>query len=316
MTDHSELAAFSLVRSQSMRTGTLIACAYFFLWAINAVIDPAHPRHGVTFFEPNLFPWFPRTVLFLLNIAFYLYIAWVCVAFIRGMQCVEERLIVASFAISLGLGLLSGLPNSLVNVFANYINLAVWTVAIAAAARMLVRYRNVGDDEAIIRLANEWSFVMSVFLYVCETFLGTAGVMAIIVSGLRLLYPTTHMVLPALTRESFSALSYLPYSPLQIGVGFGLGYLTALSFRSRSVLFVWVIPMAVVILYLCTYQPATVFANRWTVVLTRLTNTDRCSPPECYDGVFISGMYSAIAFSLGSWLRLRLNARTVDVGIP
>ena len=309
MDDHSELASFSLVRTRAMRIGTLFACVYFLLWAINSIIDPNQARHGLTFFKPDVFPWIARPVLPYLNIAFCVYLAWVCVALIRAMRCLEERLIVAAFAISLGLGVFADLPNLLAKTIANYCNLAVWTIAISAAARILVRYRNNGHEEPIGGPQHERGFWINAILYIGETFIATAGVEIIVLSALRLLYPTTHILLPSLTPESVIGLSYLPYSPFQIGVGFALGYWTALHFRSRSVIFVWILPMAMVVLYLCTYQPATVLENRWTAILALLGNRNNCRPPECYDQTFVVALYSAIAFSVGAWLRRRVGSK-------
>ncbi len=306
MENGSEFECFSLLRSRAMRIGALVVSAYLLLLAINAIIEPLLYRHRkFTFLQSGVFPWIPGWVVLVLNFALNAYLVWLFITLIRASRCLEERLISGAFAASFAIGFLTDLSSRTPTVIVRYGDLAIWAIATAAAARLFVRYRNESDSEPVQQAVTERRFVETVALYFGETFVATAGAMLAVGIALRQFYPTEHVMLPNLTKESFTALNYLPYSPLQIGAGFALGYLTALYFRSRTVLLVWIAPMAVVILYLCTYQPESVFENRWITALTRLFGSTSCRPPDCYDRLFIAPLYAAVAFSLGSWLRLK-----------
>jgi hypothetical protein len=127
--------------------------------------------------------------------------------------------------------------------------------------------------------------------------------------ALRLLYPTVHVIMSNISKESFKEFSFLPFFPLQIAAGFALGFFTSPHFKSRFVMFVWVVPLVIILLYLCSYEPASVFQNRWFAVLSTLFGTS-CRPPDCYDQVVVAApLYAAAAFSFGSWARIR-NAGT------
>jgi hypothetical protein len=306
----SDGESLSLLRGRAMRNGALVFCAYLLIMAINAAVEPVASRRSyLMLFPSSVFPWIPTTVVLVLNLAFYGYLVWFFITLIRASQCLEERVVIAAFAASFGFGLLTNLASRAAIATAQYGDIGVWAIATAAAARVVVRHRDEPDVEDVTQPAIERGSLTTAALFVGETLLATAGAILAVGIALRLLYPTAHALLPTITKESFTALNFLPYFPLQIAAGFSLGFLTALHFKSRSVLFVWIVPFVITVLYFCTYEPASVFQNRWLSALSRLFGKS-CRPPDCYDqAVVVAPLFAAVAYSFGSWFRVRNSAR-------
>lgn len=296
----------SLLSSRAMRNAALVGCAYMLIMAVNAVIQPvaSHPAN-IALFPPDLFPWIPVKLVLVLNLVFYGWLFWFLIALIRASQCVEERVLIAAFATSWGFGLVTHLSSRTATAIAQYGEVGVWAIASAAVGRLVVRHRHDPDVEEVAQPAGKRGLFTTAALFVGETLTATAGTMLVVAFALRLLYPIALVVLPAIAKDSPTALNFLPFFPIQIAVGFALGFLTALQFKSRTGMFVWIVPLVVTLVYICTFEPESVFQNRWIAVLSRLFGTS-CRPPHCYDqAIVVAPLYSAVAFSIGAWMRMR-----------
>jgi hypothetical protein len=108
-------------------------------------------------------------------------------------------------------------------------------------------------------------------------------------------------------------LSQTPYYPVQIIFGLGLGWSVSRRFQHRAMLWVWVIPLAILCYAVTTFTP------EWTSVLEG-PSTSRfshyfgwegsvrgpCRDVHCMDQLVITmPFYAAVAYSVGGWLGLK-----------
>lgn len=110
-------------------------------------------------------------------------------------------------------------------------------------------------------------------------------------------------------------LSETPYYPAQIVVGLGLGWSLGRRFQQRVMLWVWVIPLAILCYAVISFTP------EWTSVLegpaasaSRLSHyfgwqgsiRGHCRDVHCMDQLVITmPFYAAVAYSIGGWLGLK-----------
>jgi hypothetical protein len=111
-------------------------------------------------------------------------------------------------------------------------------------------------------------------------------------------------------RTFYSIVSERPYFPVQIIFGFILGWLLGRTLRHRSMVWVWVLPLAILVYSLAT---ATTLTPEWTSVLAKPgVGQSRfshyfgwgCRPAErCLDQMLITmPFYSSLAYSAGAVL--------------
>ena len=112
----------------------------------------------------------------------------------------------------------------------------------------------------------------------------------------------------------YSIVSETPYFPVQIIFAFLLGWLLGRALRHRSMVWVWVLPLAILCYSLLT---ATVLIPEWTSVLVRPGVGQSwfshyfgwgCQPAaHCLDQLLITmPFYSSLAYSVGAALARRM----------
>ncbi len=109
-------------------------------------------------------------------------------------------------------------------------------------------------------------------------------------------------------RTFYSIVSELPYFPVQIIFAFILGWLLGRALRHRSIVWVWVLPLAILCYSLVTASvliPTSVL-TRPGVLQSRLSYYLGwgCRPADhCFDQLLITmPFYSSLAYSLGAFL--------------
>jgi hypothetical protein len=141
--------------------------------------------------------------------------------------------------------------------------------------------------------------VVSVAMYFLATFLGTYGSVVL----------ATILVLPILTygrlAHSATALDILsaavdrPYFPLQSAVAFAVGFALALRLKQGKPMWVWVWPVAQVIISVALHNPHSVVQSFTTSVWRNYFNWNCGCSATLLQWQVMSAFYTAIAFTLG-----------------
>jgi|SRR5208282_4177604 len=141
--------------------------------------------------------------------------------------------------------------------------------------------------------------VVSVAMYFVATFLGTYGSVAL----------ATILVLPILMygrlAHSATAVHILsaavdrPYFPLQSAVAFAVGFALALRLKQGKPMWVWVWPVAQVIISVALHNPHSVVQSFTTSVWRNYFNWNCGCSATLLQWQVMSAFYTAIAFTLG-----------------
>jgi hypothetical protein len=155
------------------------------------------------------------------------------------------------------------------------------------------------------------SRVKSLLVFVFHQFVGTWGIAFLAAFGLFSLFdalpnvanwkPTSHSVSWVLMEN--------PFYPVQIVAGLYFGWLLARLFHHRSMLWIWILPLAILI-YAFISTPS---VSPWASILTRPNSVQSrfsyyfgwgCKPQvRCLDQLMITmPFYVSVAYSLGALL--------------
>jgi hypothetical protein len=163
----------------------------------------------------------------------------------------------------------------------------------------------------------------SVLIFVAHQFVGTWGIGLLAALGLTSLFD----VIPdsARWKPSMHSVYWLladnPFYPLQIMVGLYLGWRISRRFQHKSMLWIWVLPLAA-LGYAVTV--GLVLIPEWTSVLTRPRTVGArfshyfgwgCQPrAHCLDQLLITmPFYASVAYALGALLARRALKKTEQV---
>ena len=141
--------------------------------------------------------------------------------------------------------------------------------------------------------------VVSVATYFVATFLGTYGsvaVAAILVLPILLYGRLAHS---ATVMDILSAAVDRPYFPLQSAVAFAVGFALAFRLRQGKPMWVWVWPVAQVIISVALHNPHSVVQSFTTAVWRNYFNWNCGCSATLLQWQVMSAFYTAIAFTLG-----------------
>ena len=124
-----------------------------------------------------------------------------------------------------------------------------------------------------------------------------------------LLYPIAHVFDPGLSFRQFNRLLSIPYFPVQVAYAFIVGYFLQERFRTRFTLWIWVIPLSVLVWHFFAFDTG-VFQNSWQVRFQHFTGPT-CRPylkdssgRPCFDQlVYTAPVCTALAYAIGAFVR-------------
>src|SRR5262249_22791805 len=111
--------------------------------------------------------------------------------------------------------------------------------------------------------------------------------------------PLIHLVNHELTRRS---ILFHPYFPAQIAVAVALGYVGSSWFKSRSALWVWVLPTMFLTLNFYLWKPPSALEDRWISAINHFFGSG-CEWPPCADRFLVAlPFYTSVAYMVGALL--------------
>jgi hypothetical protein len=135
-----------------------------------------------------------------------------------------------------------------------------------------------------------------------EVFVASYGSTAGAAASMFLLYPLALSLNANLSFHQFNRIFSVPYFPVQIAFGFGVGYLGRKRFGTRFSFWVWTVPLLIFIWHFVTFEPS-VLESFWRVRLDHFVGS-ACRPPACFDQTsYTSPVYTSIAYALGASVR-------------
>lgn len=182
---------------------------------------------------------------------------------------------------------------------------AVTFLAVTAGLFLILRR---GSDPA----ARRRDRADAVAKYVIATFLGTYGSVAaaaLLVSPILVYGRLAHN---QTTEEIFSVAVDRPYFPLQSIVAFAIGFALAVWLRRGKPTWVWIWPVAQVVISFALLKPESVMQSLATNVWRRYFNWDCACSATLLQWQVMAAVYTAIAFTLGALTRYGLTERVPD----
>jgi hypothetical protein len=171
------------------------------------------------------------------------------------------------------------------------------------------------------------SLLKSVLIFLSHQIISTLGVLVFAsLLGTTVFEILSQVGIPLQMRSVQWALTETPYFPVQIGLGFLWGWLIGRRFRQESIVWVWVIPG--LILCYAVIAVRTITPNLTSVLGQSADPLSHyfgwgCQPKNrCLDQILVTmPFYSAIAYSMGGYLGLRMtknsnNTRLERGGLP
>jgi hypothetical protein len=135
-----------------------------------------------------------------------------------------------------------------------------------------------------------------------EVFVASYGSTATAAALMFLVYPLARALNPNLSFHQFNRIFSVPYFPVQISVGFAVGYLGRKRFGTRFSFWVWTVPLLIFVWHFVAFEP-NVFEGFWRVRLDHFVGS-ACRPPACFDQLsYTSPVYTSIAYVLGASVR-------------
>lgn len=146
------------------------------------------------------------------------------------------------------------------------------------------------------------SFTRDVVKFPLELFAATYASTLAAAESMYPLYPLAHAVNTHLSFHQFNRAISLPYFPVQIVVGFLVGYFGRKWFGTRFSFWVWAVPLLLLIWYFFAFNPSA-FEGFWQARFDRFLGS-ACRPPDCWDQiVHTAPVYTAVAYSCGAFVR-------------
>jgi hypothetical protein len=130
---------------------------------------------------------------------------------------------------------------------------------------------------------------------------GTYGCMVSAAILVYTLFPLARTLYPDLQFRTFNRVLSLPYFPLQILMGLITGYLGQLKLRSKAARWIWLVPLAVLVIQFFSLD-VSVFESSLLVRVDHFFGS-ACRPPACFDQIrYTAPFYTAVAYSIGTLL--------------
>lgn len=156
-----------------------------------------------------------------------------------------------------------------------------------------------------------WSRISAVLIFIAHQFIGALGVVylsnfMVIALGGSLTVLNGFFHTPYATQGLRWVLLETPFFPIQIAMGLSLGWTLYRRFQHRSMLWVWIIPLAILgyaVIALPTIAPDMTSVFNQSSALSHYFGWG-CSPKNgCYDQIIVTvPCYAAAAYSIGAAL--------------
>jgi hypothetical protein len=141
--------------------------------------------------------------------------------------------------------------------------------------------------------------VVSIATYFVASFLGTYGSVALATLLVLPILLYARLAHSATAMDILSAAVDRPYFPLQSAVAFAVGFALAVRLRQGKPMWVWVWPVAQVVISVALHNPHSVVQSFTTSVWRNYFNWDCGCSATLLQWQVMSAFYTAIAFMLG-----------------
>jgi hypothetical protein len=150
---------------------------------------------------------------------------------------------------------------------------------------------------------------------VWELFLATYGSTLAANMLVYMLFPFARVTNPGLSLHQLNRIISLPYFPLQIIVGFTVGYVRSKRHRTAISLWVWTVPLLLLAVHFASFNPG-VFGNPWMSRINHFFGS-ACRPPACFDQTsYTSPFYASIAYVIGVLTSMKMQPTSKNEQTP
>jgi len=135
-----------------------------------------------------------------------------------------------------------------------------------------------------------------------ELWSATYGSMITAAMLVYLFFPVSRAIYPTLEFRQFNSILSLQFFPMQMAVGFVVGYGLSNKFGSAFKYWVWTLPLVVFLIGVASYQPG-LFEDPWKARFYHFLGSG-CRTPECFDQLrYTAPLCTSGAYSIGALLR-------------